>query len=919
MATLKKPSALKPLEIMLTMGTDEHEILRCLDKTRNKLIQSKEKLQNIPKTKSAAIALVSKFNPKSILIIIDWFRKNIKFEETLNYVKSIKILKNTSSELLSSEEYKMEWRSIFCAYCDLKTNANIVEFLKDIESSSVAKSKKNEPETEIPINTINLQSSSDLSLSKKDLIEYINNFKNNQNFVSENIFLNLIDGIISAHFSIEDKSNRVKEIFKKENSELSIEFLELIENIEKKTNEKFNVKKGTISKKEIGEFDPEKYLVLAEVINILPTGMFFAKVIGILINNQLVEFIGEESKEIYPQRGDIVAYPKTIHGNRHNGEIALWNIEHKKTDKNAQFVITDLAFKVYEIKSIPHSSKEPDNIRDWLQNNYIQAGKSLPIFELEDGVLIKVPSESSDLKYFNFEKPLDILKTATEFQLKNGKRIIPAPLPSSKFKLDCAPALNSIKRILKLSHLQSEFPIFSNNQINSYLEFIKNQNDVPADININRVISEFSNSINVRNFINFNIDELLKLPLIANEIDAQKKKITSDYEEEVKSTRKDLKTIEEEKKNLISAIAELKNKARTIENELSKNIKLVFEKSKANGISTLSEIALFQSFFNPPLENLNNKEVKINKNIEFDLNDIKIIKTLDTSKKTLFSIEEACFKSGLSPDLFKIILASAVICGAVGLIGRKKKKLTSAVGKIFANGVSCRVAVSGDIFSFSDLLRLPAMVGYEGKSSAMCLGDFLQSQAEAQRGSVIELVGINRAPPESFIPDLLEMVRSTIFGSSTAWIDLKGDVKSISIDAPIIVFFDFATGPATFAFDKNLASAFPIVDTDTQWVNESNPESNDEIRTSILTLNAIKELFMQNALAIEDHDLCDALARSFDNLNISDGKLLANTLLFAGRPNQTENRSFSSEKFLMLSKAIHTLSDSIFIDPQKGN
>jgi len=918
MVTLKKSSNRKPIEIMLAMGTDDHEILRCLDKTRNKLILSKEKLQNIPKTKNAAIEMICTFNAKSLLIIADWFKKNIEFEDSLNYSKSITILKNTPFELLSSEEFKMEWRSIFCAYCDSKTNEKINEFLKNIESTATPKIK-NKPTTEVIKKVIDSKSNSDFSLSKEALIDYINKLKSNQEFISENIFLNLIDGIISAHFSIDDKLKKVKEIFIKEKSDLSIEFLELIETIEKKTNEKFSTRKGTTSKKAVDEFDPENNLTLAEVVNILPTGMFFAKVIGTLVNNQLVEYIGEESKEVYPQRGDIAAYPKTIQGNRYNGEIALWKIERKKTDKNAQYVITDLAFKVYEITSVPHSSNEPDNIREWMQNNFIQSGKSLPIFELEDGVLIKVPGESADLKYYNFEKPLDILKSVTEFQLNNGKRIIPAPLPSSKLKLDCSPAINSIKRILKLVNLQSEFPQFSHNQIISFVEFVKNQNDTPSIANINRALNELNNSINSRNFINLNIDELLKIPSIINDIDLKKKEIISKYEEEIKNARKDLKIIEEEKINLLSSISESKNKARAIENDLTKNIKQVFEKSKANGISTLSEIALFQSFLNPSVQNteLNNKKITVN-NGDF-LNDLVINKVLDTSKKTLFSIEQACFATGFSPDLFKIILASSAVCGAIGLIGRKKKLLMSAVGQIFANGVSCRVAVSGDIFSFSDLLRLPATVAYAGKSYGMCLGDFLKNQAEAQRGSVIELVGVNRAPPESFIPDLLEMVRSTTSGSSVAWMDLRGEVKSISIEAPVIVIFDFSTGPATFSFDKNLASEFAIVDTDTKWGNESNPESNIEIRPSMLTVDAIKELFNQNSTTIENRDLCDELARCFINLNILDAELLAKTLLFSGRPNQTENRSNSSEKFLLLSKAIHTLSDSIFIDTQKRN
>ena len=212
MVTFKKSSNRKPIEIMLAMGTDDHEILRCLDKTRNKLILSKEKLQNIPKTKNAAIEMICTFNAKSLLIIADWFKKNIEFEDSLNYSKSITILKNTPLKLLSSEEFKMEWRSIFCAYCDSKTNEKINEFLKNIESTATPKII-NKPTTEVIKKAIDSKNNSDFSLSKEALIDYINKLKSNQEFISENIFLNLIDGIISAHFSLDDKLKKVKEIY----------------------------------------------------------------------------------------------------------------------------------------------------------------------------------------------------------------------------------------------------------------------------------------------------------------------------------------------------------------------------------------------------------------------------------------------------------------------------------------------------------------------------------------------------------------------------------------------------------------------------------------------------------------------------------------------------------------------------------
>ena len=174
MANIKKSNTRKPLVIMFAMGTDDHEILRCLEKTRNKLILSKEKIQNLPKNKNAALELISSFNPKSILIITDWFKNNIDFAKLPPHSKSITILKNTPNNQLESEEFKTEWRSIFSAYCDVKTNEKINDFLKSLDVT-IATNSKVKLATENIVKELKVNKKSELSISEDTVQNYLKN------------------------------------------------------------------------------------------------------------------------------------------------------------------------------------------------------------------------------------------------------------------------------------------------------------------------------------------------------------------------------------------------------------------------------------------------------------------------------------------------------------------------------------------------------------------------------------------------------------------------------------------------------------------------------------------------------------------------------------------------------------------------
>jgi hypothetical protein len=106
----------------------------------------------------------------------------------------------------------------------------------------------------------------------------------------------------------------------------------------------------------------------------------------------------------------------------------------------------------------------------------------------------------------------------------------------------------------------------------------------------------------------------------------------------------------------------------------------------------------------------------------------------------------------------------------------------------------------------------------------MKFGDFLESQARLQRTSVIDILGANRAPLESYLPELMSAVTTQDLTSAIAWEDGEGNVRSIDFSGPVFLFLHLVSGDSTFPIPDPFSQSIPLIPLDFPWGDEESPD-----------------------------------------------------------------------------------------------
>jgi hypothetical protein len=138
--------------------------------------------------------------------------------------------------------------------------------------------------------------------------------------------------------------------------------------------------------------------------------------------------------------------------------------------------------------------------------------------------------------------------------------------------------------------------------------------------------------------------------------------------------------------------------------------------------------------------------------------------------------------------------------------------LTSLIG----GGVGCQVAVTADMFGTHDLMNASAIVT-GSVVQGILLGDFISAQQAAGYPTVVRLTGANRAPMESYVPELLSAAASHGTGGALSWTGKDGEPRLARICAPLVFVLDFVGGKSTFPMVAPLACEIPVFDTDSNW------------------------------------------------------------------------------------------------------
>lgn len=838
------------LDQMYTFGTEPYELSKCLKECKQNLIRKGAKADNLPKGLEKTLYFLRTLPPKAKLVISDWLRDNLTFPEQNDPQTVLEALLEAESSDKGIEFCKPFWRSILKFYISSECPEIITRFLNDEDF--------NLPLWGAPDPHI-------INVTDEDIEQCAVISQGNETSIPERIIPLFIGGLLEAFKGTHATDNLWRVKLSEHSLPLARKFGKLIDQIEASYNLKKTVhcpsviKASPVVPKEISD-TMDEVMFIGKVSTLTASGTFFVIPIGLLIDGKILDLSEEQAKALYPHNGESIGFSNHLSKNIIRGEMAIWKAKYQPSDKPVQYIITDYLSRVYPVINIPHASSEPDVVRDWLLTSYQPQNDTPVIFQLNDGVSLRLPGDLPDPKKYDFDMPLESYRHISQTLLDSHALTIVTELPLVSKKYDCAEPCTWIKRLLKRTASVKGFPEFSKGQLQNLTCFIA-EYESDNEASYIRAISHLEHIADTRFFLNDITQQLLALPEVEAQINSEKQEILARYESELNQVKQSITVLSEKKVQLESEISDQKKRLKketyrinkTIqqqENELGQRIRKTFEAASQAGMETLAQTALLRAIIKnetaheqPAQQRITSESVTESANSNLPLAETNAL----TRKHQLSSaIEKQALATGLSEALLSSLIATASITPVVGLMGKQTKQAIASLANLLAGNVWGEVSIHSDHFSFSDLMNSPTLIRLSGDTHTTTLGDFLTQQQEAGLASIVELRGFNRTPPETLLPELHECLFRTPHPAACSWVDRRQTLRHLSIRHPILFLLTFTTGKSTFPLQAPLAHQLPLFLAENIWSDERPFEENTDITPSRITPELWQTIYVDN-------------------------------------------------------------------------
>lgn len=888
----KKQQVIKErLSQMYCFGAELHELINCLKECKQKLIMAGAKADNLPRTLPQKLHFLRTLQPKARLVIQTWFRTNVLFTETYEPEKILdELLLKERSDNNEIEVLKPLWRAILGFYVSQSCPEIIERFLNDELVLS--------PHDDVEEYTESLPEHQYINVTEDDLEQCLL-ISQGHDAPSDRILPMFVAGLVDTFNGEQEAASVWKEKLSTHTFPMAQKFESILTEFEFAHNQKEAngvevLSAEFISTEEMNDYVIDSIAFVGVVTKFLPNDAFFVSPVALFINDKLWSLSEEQAKILYPHRGEVVGFINNYTKSFTQGELGIWLAEHRPSDKTAQYVLADYQLRVYPVVRVPCLSSAPDAVREWLLTQYQPQDESPAIFLLDDGLALRFPGDLSDPKKYNFDVPLDSYRKLTCIELHSQKTTIVTQLPVASEKYDCAPAGTWIKRLMKLNHSSSNFPVFNKTHLQNLAHFITEYQ--PESNAYLRALAHLEQIADSRELLDDMVQRLLKLPVIDAQINIEKKAILADYESEQDQLRQEIASLADKKAQLESEIDKQKKHFKTEtekskkalrlqEIEVDSRIRQTFENASQAGIETLAQAALLRALVADVSMPVSQSELTVKQDPAMAIPQsepyLSPIATEITSKRQLLTVMEAqATATGLSETLLSGIVAAANVTPIIGLLGKHTKKALSAIANIFSGGIRGEVSIHGDLFSISDLMKSPVLVRSVENTCSMALGDFLLHQQDHKLATVVELRGFNRMPPETLLPELSDCLISDGQASGFCWVDQHQKLRHLSISQPILFMLTFAVGKSTFPLQGPTAHKLPVFLAEYIWGDEQPANNTADITptyvTSVLWQSLYTSIRQSNAQHYNERQLLQTTLKSF---HYSDEKSQAITKL----------------------------------------
>jgi len=787
--------------LMFAIGADEHELTQCLKKKKLHLLKAGARADNLPERPEDQARFISTLREEPMACIRDWFYANAGFEGLPDVQDACRILADDAeAAALGRGDRRLHWRSVLAAFVQERNSQAIDAFF---QGSSVARSA---------VLPTSMNGEGIIAVRPSSAVEPAGS--------------GLHSGeIAGAMPSLQPSSTA---------SALPRRLSEVLLN------------------------DKSVLTVLGRRTKVLPSGQFFIHISGILLDGAAVYLPPDESALVFPDSGDATGFPNTVHVNNSSAEsLSVWRVEHKSPDKKAQYVVTDFMSHTYEVFDIPHASSEPDLVRDWIKEVYEPVHDVFPVFRLQDGPVLKLPAETTDPRTANFDAALPIYRDHPTVKW-SGRTIVIKPFPASHLQYDCAPVRTAVRKLFRESAELLGLPVLTKRQIGELADAAaRHSTDATIKQSVQRARARIEELFDNKEELHSLMNEIVLLPSVAEAIGAEKARAAAAVREEAETSKAELGKLAAEKKQLQSEIENLKQARKKESAAVSREIKLAFERAGADGLKTLAELSVFKNILGlsaqSPAATAPAALPTVPGARQAAAPEMPVVPKhlhISSSEQLRPVLASWQLHNGLSTRMLQALIAAAATQGVAVLAGARRQEAAAALASTLSAGTSCTVSISADMFSISDLMNAPCAVTDAYGSRAMALGGFIAQQQAAGAIAVVRLRGANRVPPESLIPELLEVAGMPASGSAVTWTRKDGSLQLFAAECPIVFILELAYGRSVFPFTPPLAWEIPIIDTDAPWGDYHEPEFEIPAPCSAMALGLFAGLSSAGAVPI---------------------------------------------------------------------
>jgi len=679
----------------------------------------------------------------------------------------------------SDNEHKvdaMDWRSILV---DLFSDAPSPEVLKFVLGDISEDPVKGKP---VPFKLSTFLAGLKSATSSKELNAYLTEHNIEVNEIERSAIKHLSEALSEQADSRRKKSSRIPD-------EVSPETLDKVEDTD------FLVMKVT-SKRNNSEFKLEvKGAVSGEVL--FPMSKTQLRKLGIPTH--------------YDVKGNVEAGMKVA-----EGEYSYWKLTPPRLGQSGGGEFTKIG-RLLNVVDVPFTSDNKSSLGSWIVSEYEPDDSVCPIFASRDGFYFygkrfKSRYSANDV-IFGFYRTGNVSTS-----LVDGIRVV----LSGNLRFDSPESLSSSE--LEILSIVGKDNIFDHLNSSSIVELRKlidspDGASLPSGASSSALKLGLDRLSQVKGLRHEMIQLLVDLPEVS---DALREKWNLENSalvaknESLRNSLNDKQSLIEE--TLSEYKDELEIEKRTLENGIEKSLRdICTDKARI-----FSEQLLYRSLFRSSDLSAQPKT----KPVSFDLIEGDLRSLLDDPKqhledlRDLRRVSEAVSVFAHINDVFGLAVVESMLTdGVVLLFGTQVQQYEKYLTKILSGGLSCEVYVSSDTYKLDDLARTPAVLKLGSRSVVAPLGDCI---ALAQRvGATLCLIlkSFNSAPPESYLPRLLDSCKSSDPNSRLFWSNGVG-ITDISLTAPIFVLLEPTFGQSTFPLSTKVCPSLASVNCSYAWPDE---------------------------------------------------------------------------------------------------